>query len=198
MKIFKHLTLLTLCSSLLLAAPSKKKEAEYNSVVNMGQHSSQLLIQTLGKNMKKRIKDGGTLEALDFCANEAYTLTESVNKKLPNGVRVKRISSKYRSPANKPSTDELAVLASFEQMKKADILLPKYLIQKVDLHVFKYYKPLVIKKKTCLKCHGTNKDIKDIEVKQEIAKRYPLDNARGYKMNDLRGAVVVEIDKRVR
>jgi hypothetical protein len=151
-----------------------------------------MLLKTLGKNMKKRLTDGGVMKALDFCSNEAFTLTENVNQKLPKGVRVKRISSKFRSPANKASEKELAVLESFEKMQELNIILPKQLVEKVDSHTYKYYKPLVIKKKACLLCHG---DVKDIDLKREIASRYPIDKAMGYKMGDLRGAIVVTIDR---
>lgn len=192
MNILKTLTLISLSASLLLAAPMSKKDTRLQSVKQMGKKSSQLLIKTLGKNMKKNMQNGGVMNALDFCANEAYSLTEKVNQQLPNGVRVKRVSSKYRSPANKPTADELAVLETFANMQKNNIILPKQLIQQVDSHTYKYYKPLIINKKVCLKCHGV---IKDIELKREIANRYPLDSAMGYKMGDLRGAVIVTIKK---
>ncbi len=192
MKTLYFFSLLSLCASLLLAAPSKK-ETELNKVIKMGQHSSKLLLTTLGKQMKKHMKDAGPMKALDFCSSKAYDLTESVNKKLPVGVRVKRISTKYRNPINKPSQEELAVLESFEKMKEANVILPKQLVQETQNHLYKYYKPLVIEKKVCLKCHG---DKIDIELKKEIAKRYPLDKARNYKLHDLRGAIVVEIDRR--
>ena len=190
--ILKLTTIVALSSSLLLAAPSQKRDAELKSVVKIGDRGSKMLLQTLGKNMKKRLADGGVMSALDFCSNEAFTLTENVNKKLPNGVRVKRISAKYRSPANKASTKELAILASFEKMKEMNIILPKHLIEKVDNHTYKYYKPLFIKKQICLECHG---DIKNIDIKRAIASRYPLDKALGYKMGDLRGAIIVTVDK---
>jgi hypothetical protein len=192
MNILKFTTIVALSSSLLIAAPSQKKDVELKSVVKMGDRGSKMLLKTLGKNMKTRLANGGVMKALDFCSNEAFTLTQKVNKKLPKGVRVKRISTKYRSPANKASEKELAILASFEKMKELNIVLPKHLIEKVDSHTYKYYKPLVIKKQVCLECHG---DIKNIDIKREIASRYPLDNAVGYKMGDLRGAIVVTIDK---
>jgi len=192
MKILKTITLLSISASLLLSAPMSKKNAELKSVKQQGQKSSMLLLKTLGKNMKMNMKSGGVMKALDFCSNEAYALTEKVNKQLPNGVKVKRISSKYRSPANKPTEDELAVLKSFEYMKENNIILPKQLIQKVDTHTYKYYKPLVINKRVCLKCHGV---IKNIELKRQITSRYPLDKAMGYKMGDLRGAIVTTIKK---
>ncbi|MDQ7043133.1 MAG: DUF3365 domain-containing protein [Sulfurimonas sp.] len=194
MKTLDFIFLLGLSSSLLSASPSDK-ETPLKEIREIGEKSSTQLLKTLGKNMKQHMKSGGALEALDFCTNQAYTLTESVNAKLPKGVSVKRISAKYRNPTNQPSADELAVLEIFENMKKANIVLPKALVQKRQDHLYKYYKPLVIEKKVCLKCHGHNINA---EVKKEIVNRYPQDSAINYKLHDLRGAIVVEIDKRVK
>ena len=195
MNILKHITYISLCASLLAATPVNKKEANLANlayVVEQGQKGSGLLLKTLGKNMKKKMEKGGVMKALDFCSNEAYTLTEKVNKQLPNGVRVQRISAKYRSPANKPSEKELAILKTFQTMKDLNIIEPKYVVEQIDKHTYKYYKPLIINKRVCLKCHGV---IKDIDLRREIAGKYPLDNALGYKMGDLRGAVVVTVKK---
>jgi len=193
MNILKQIVYISLSASILLGAPnSKKQDAELESVIKTGNKSSKILLKTLGKNMKHHMQKGGVFKALDFCSNEAYTLTEEVNQKLPNGVRVKRISRKFRSPVNAPKGNEAAILKSFEDMKNLNVILPKYVIEQVDAHTYKYYKPLVINKKVCLKCHGV---LKDIELKRAIAQRYPLDSAMKYKMGDLRGAVVVTIKK---
>ncbi len=192
MNIFKSITIVSLATSLLLAAPHNKKDENLQQVVQTGKKSSQLLLKTLGKNMKKNMKAGGVMKALDFCSQEAYNLTEKVNKKLPKGVHVKRISMKFRNPANQPAADETVVLQALQKLKSADVILPKQIVQKVDGNTYKYYKPLLITKKVCLKCHG---DIKDVELRRAIAERYPIDKATHYKMGDLRGAIVVTIKK---
>jgi hypothetical protein len=43
----------------------------------------------------------------------------------------------------------------------------------------------------CLSCHGDLNTISP-EVKEVLKKEYPQDRATGYKINDLRGAVVAE------
>jgi len=192
LSILKSFAFVSISVSILLAAPAQKQDKELKEVVQMGQKSSKLLLQTLGKNMKAHMKKGGPLNALNFCSNEAYSLTESVNKKLPQGVHVKRVSLKYRSPANQPQADEAKVLKAMESLKGANVVLPKHFVEKVGDKVYKFYKPLVINKGVCLKCHG---DVKDTELKRAIAQRYPVDKAIGYKMGDLRGAIVVTIDK---
>ena len=190
MNILQSIALVSLTGSLLIAAPQSKKELQMDEVVKLGKKGSSLLVQTLGKNMKQHMKKGGEMDALNFCSNEAYDITQNVNKKLPSGVNVKRVSAKYRSPANAPQENELAVLESFEKLQKLGVILPEYMIEKIDNKTFKYYKPLTINNKVCLKCHGV---LKDIDMKRAIAERYPLDKALGYEMNDLRGAVVVTI-----
>jgi hypothetical protein len=190
--LFKSLIVLSSTATLLLASPGQKQNQELQSIVQTGKKSSKMLLQTLGKNMKAHMKKGGPMDALNFCSNEAYSLTESVNKKLPNGVRVKRVSLKYRSPANQPTEDEAKVLQAMENLKEANVILPKHFVEKVNATTYKFYKPLLINKGVCLKCHG---DIKNTDLKRAIAKRYPVDKATGYKMGDLRGAIVVTIEK---
>ncbi|MEN4052398.1 MULTISPECIES: DUF3365 domain-containing protein [Sulfurimonas] len=193
MKLIKSIALVSLTASLLIAqGQGKKKDEALQSVVNTGKQSSKLLLKTLGSNMKKNMKAGGPMKALDFCSQEAYNLTEKVNKELPKGVTVKRISMKYRNPANKPEADEAAVLEALAKLKNANVILPKQVVQKVSADTYKYYKPLVINKKVCLKCHG---DIQNVALKRAIEERYPMDKATHYKMGDLRGAVVVTIKK---
>ena len=198
MKILKTLLIVGLGASLLIAAPNGKKEnhgkkdKELKEIMKIGKKSSRVLMQTLGKNMKKRMKAGGAVEALDFCSKEAYNLTQKVNNGLKKGVTVKRISMHFRNPANEPKGNEAKVLEALEKLKDANIILPKMVVEKVDANTYKYYKPLVIKKKLCLKCHG---DVKNNTLKEAITKKYPADKATGYKMGDLRGAVVVTIKK---
>jgi len=192
MNILQSMLLVSVSASLLLAAPQTKQDKELQGVIKTGQKSTKVLMQTLGKNMKKHMKKGGVMDALSFCSEEAYTLTQRVNKKLPKGVQAKRISANYRNPSNTPTENELIILNSLKTLQDSNVILPKYLVEKVDTHTYKYYKPLVIKKKVCLKCHG---NVKDIDLKRAINERYPLDKAMGYKMGDLRGAVVITIEK---
>jgi len=190
MNILKSVALLSLSATLLLAGA--QKDENLKDVIQTGKKSAKLLLKTLGSNMKKEMKAGGPMKALDFCSQEAYTLTEKVNKQLPEGVQVKRISSKYRNPANKPEGDEATILEALEKLQSANVVLPKQIVEKVDADTYKYYKPLVINKKVCLKCHG---NIQNAELKRAIDEHYPTDKATHYKMGDLRGAVVVTIKK---
>ena len=191
MNIVKSIALISLSSAVLLAAPLDTQDKRVKRAIELGGKSSKILLKTLKTKMKKHMADGGAMGAFNFCSDEAYSLTESVNKTLPSGITTKRISLKYRNPANAPQEDEAKILSSIETLKKSNVVLPEYFIEQVDVNKFKYYKPIVINDKACLKCHGAPS--KDIDLRRAISKRYPIDKAKDYKMDDVRGAVVVTI-----
>jgi hypothetical protein len=151
------------------------------------------LLQTLGGNLKKELKTNGALKALQFCSTNAQGLTHKINEKYEKEwISVKRISLKNRSDADKPSDDEKIILQSLENMIKVGVK-PHPVVQDKGDYV-KVYKPLMINKKVCLKCHGdVNKHPK---LAKELKMRYPHDKATGYKMGDFRGAIVVSIKKK--
>jgi len=191
MKLLLLITLL-LGSFSLMANPYQSQDESYQQVLKTGKEVSMQLLQTLGKNMKKNMKAGGPVQAFNFCATEAYPLTDGVNSQLDSGVSVKRISLKYRNPANAPQKEEVAILKALESLKANKAILPPFIVQRVSKDTYKYYKPLSIHKGICLKCHG---DISNKKVAQLIKTNYPNDLATGYKMHDLRGAIVVTIKK---
>ncbi|MBU0632376.1 DUF3365 domain-containing protein [bacterium] len=193
MKTTKIVSITLLCSSLLLAQTQKQHDEEIKSIVKDGQIATKTLLQTLQKNMKQHIKQGGITDALSFCSNEAYALTDKVNANLKKGISAKRISAKYRNPANAPLDDEMKVLDSIQTLKSEKKKVPPYILKQIDEHTYKLYTPLVINKPVCLKCHG---DIAaNPALQKEISSRYPDDKAVDYKMGDLRGAVVVTIKR---
>lgn len=184
-------------SSMLMASqgevrPVKKvEEKEIAQVVKTGKEASGLLLKTLGGNMKKHMKAGGPADALSFCATNAASLTAKVDERLGENVSVKRITLKPRNPANEAEGDERKVLEALQTLQDAGVKLPRHLVQKTKSG-YRYYKPLTISKKVCLKCHGAHLDP---ALARQIKKIYPTDKATGYRMGDLRGAVVVDIRK---
>jgi len=159
------------------------------NIIDKAEKVSQTLLKKLGAKLKHEIKTNGLLSAAKFCNKNAYILTEEVNLHQLEGTSVKRISLKARNPDNIPNKDEKEVLLSMQKLldKKQ---LPPYLFTNKDGN-YKYYKPLMIKKPVCLSCHG---DISNnTELSNFMKEHYPQDKATGYKLNDLRGAIVVNI-----
>lgn len=182
-----------LITTLLCANPYQSQNEDFKHAIEIGNKTSMILLKTLGSNLAKNMKEGGPIQAFNFCNTEAYPLTDGVNSQLDSGVSVKRISLKYRNPANAPQKGEEAVLESLENLKKSQVVLPPFVIQKVSKNQYKYYKPLLINKGVCLKCHGNLNSNKKLQ--KLVNKSYPEDKAVGYKMHDLRGAIVVTITK---
>ncbi len=181
----------TLLGTSLLANPDTMQQETYDSIVKTGNDVATTLIQTLGKNLKQHLKSDGPLGAAKFCSTQAFPLTDTVSAQYGKAIHVKRISLKERNPANAAEGSEKAVLEALQTLQNNGVVLPKYLVARVDANTAKYYKPLRINKKVCLKCHGAVS--KNAKLATFIKSRYPNDKAIGYTMGDLRGAIVVTI-----
>ncbi len=191
MKVMTTISLTLLSATLLLANPYQNKEENRAEILKIGNEVSVDLLKTLGKNLKGHMQKGGPIDAAQFCSTSALSITDDISNKYGKEITVKRISLKYRSPVNKPSASEQVVLDSLESLNANGVELPKFLLQENGATI-KYYKPLSINKGVCLKCHGT---VNNPKLKKYLSDTYPEDKAMGYKMGDLRGAVVVEIKR---
>lgn len=191
MKFITSMSLTLLSATLLLANPYQSKEENKAEVLKIGHEVSVDLLKTLGKNLKSHMKAGGPIDAAQFCSTQALSITDGISNKYGKEITVKRISLKYRSPVNKPSTQEAKVLSALQSLSDNSVELPAYLLQREGDSI-KYYKPLSINKGVCLKCHG---DVGNPKLKKYLSETYPKDRALGYSMGDLRGAVVVEIKR---
>lgn len=189
----KHLLTALLISTALLANPYESKQDEIDEVTAIGKKASSDLLKKLGSNLKKHLKAGGPMEAFDFCSNNAYALTQEVDEAFGKDVSVKRVSIKYRNPANEPLEDEEPILRALHLMNQNGVIPPREIVQDKGNGVYKYYKPLFINKEACLHCHG--EVYKNKPLAAEIRNIYPSDRATGFKMNDMRGAIVVEVHK---
>ena len=186
----KKTLLLLALSAIILSA---NEEMILKEVAQTGAEVSKKVLMTLSSQLKSHLKKDGLVDAAKFCSLSAYDLTNEIDNSYGNGVHVKRISRKYRNMANAPREDEAEILKSIEDLHNQEVILPPYIIEKVNKNTYRYYKPLIITKGVCLKCHGDIKKGKAITT--FIDETYPHDKAKGYKMNDFRGAVVVSITK---
>jgi hypothetical protein len=189
----KKIILTTLAAASMIANPYESQKEEIASVIETGKKASSLLLKKLGGNLKSHMKTEGPLGAAKFCMTNAYPLTDTVDTELGKDVSIKRISLKYRNPANRPGEKEEKILRSLETLEQQGVILPEYLVERADADTYKFYKPLRINKQVCLKCHGHIADNK--KLSGFLKENYPEDKATGYKMGDLRGAVVVTVKK---
>jgi len=187
-KTISSLVATIILGSLTLSANTTKEikiEAK-TAIMKMG--------KTLKMNMKKSMKKGGVIGAFNFCTLSASQIEFDINKTYKDGVSVKRVTLKPRNPNNMASSDEKAVLNTFEKLQKEGKALPKMIVKEISKNHYKVYKPMVMGA-VCLKCHGNLKTMNK-EVVSLIKKYYPNDKAIDYKKGDFRGAFVADIIKK--
>ena len=186
----KKITLLL--STLLLTQTLSAQSSTVNNTLPVAKKVTQKLLSTLQKNLKMHMKKGGPLAAAKFCNLKAMILTQDVDKTFGDDIHVKRISFKTRNPTNTPTDSEREILEKLQTLH-ATKSLPKFFIDQ-NSDSLKFYKPLIINKPVCLKCHGNIH--KNSNLGQFLQEYYPQDKAINYKMHNFRGAVVVEIKNR--
>jgi cytochrome c551/c552 len=161
------------------------------SYVALGKKFALSTKSVLGKNLKGAIKNKGTENAVSFCNESAYSLTDSMAVQLHAGV--KRVSDQARNPINQANATELAYIQEGKK-RMAEGKKVKPLVQEIEGKMIGYYP--ITTNKMCLQCHGTpNTQIKP-ETLAKIQLLYPSDAAKGYDTNQLRGIWVIEMDKK--
>ena len=173
---------LMVSSSLLLAGSLSEEEA-----IQKGSAISANLVQKLSVELKGHMQSSGPLGALNFCSQNALSLTDQVAKE--SNATIKRVSLNNRNPINSTNADEQALLRKWEKLQYSQQPLPAYEIQNKPNGNYSFYKPIVLNNEVCLKCHG--EIASDSPLSKEIKTLYPEDKAVGYKMGDLRGMIVV-------
>ncbi len=143
----------------------------------------------LKAELTRAMQAGGPVAAIGVCKTEAMPITDRIATE--RGLKLGRVSLRYRNPANAPSEWQTAVLEDFERRKlagedPAGISWAEF----ADVggqQEFRMMKAIPTGG-LCLTCHGT--EIAP-EVREVLARLYPEDLATGFQEGDLRGAFVV-------
>lgn len=155
---------------------------------------AQAAIDTLQQRLLKRLlheyQQGGAERGVRVCAEVAQVLTEQVGAE--QGVHIRRVSRKYRNPKNAPDQWEESVLRQWEeQLRRGE---PIEEVAHWDgsgkERTYRLMRPIRIAMPLCLECHGQHVQPSVLRL---LRQKYPRDNARGYKLGDLRGAFSVRI-----
>ena len=151
------------------------------------------LIQQLGGALKKELAASGPEGAIAVCRDLAPALAGELSRK--SGSRVARVSLKTRNPLlGSPDPWEQKVLAEFDRRstagEKVDSLEYSETTDEPQGRYFRYMKALQVQP-LCLSCHGGAENIPD-QVKARLADEYPHDQAIGYVIGQVRGAVTIK------
>jgi hypothetical protein len=178
------ITLLSLI--LLISCHSDKKSDVVEKIDTLymvkGNAIAKISFETISGELQKALANGGIENALKYCNERAYPITDSLS--LANQVSIKRVSTKNRNPRNKADKMEEFLMKGFGiDLSEGNELTPK-LVAKDDSVIF--YKP-IITQSLCLNCHG--EPGKEITFRNDsiIQSLYPRDKAVGYRENQLRG-----------
>ena len=154
------------------------------------------IIEETRELMQVEVRARGPAGALQQCSQIALGLAKQHEKE---GWRVRRVSVKYRNPADAPDAYEARALDEFAALKakgelQVDTERAEVVTEEGRQHL-RYMKPIVMGSPVCLSCHGGPEEIPP-DVKAELQRLYPDDKATGYRVADLRGAVSVKIPLR--
>lgn len=141
--------------------------------------------------LTQQLARGGPAAAIAVCADSAQIRTSRYQRA---GLAVRRVGTRVRNPANAPDSLEAAVLAAFQ----ADLAAGRLPADTTVLETLagghtrlRYLRPVRLQE-PCLTCHGPATAIPD-SVRAILTQRYPEDQATGYAVGELRGAVSVQV-----
>ena len=104
---------------------------------------------------------------------------------------IARTALRYRNPLNAPDDCDRKVLEAWEALQARGEKLPDHELISTDDEVVRFYKPIMLLP-VCINCHGSDEQLIP-ELKTELDELYPGDQARDFRVGDLRGAFRVEL-----
>lgn len=149
--------------------------------------------KNLAGKLLAQIDKGGPASAIGVCATIAPEVASELSRQ--SGWRVTRVSLKVRNPVlGTPDAWEQQVLREFDERaargEKPESLEHTETVTEPQGRVFRYMKALPVQE-TCLTCHG-DADKQSPELKARLATYYPKDQATGYQVGQIRGALTVK------
>lgn len=189
-------TLVAIAVALLMGCASEPKETAAPPVdpnVAQARGITKNFADSLRAELTAGLQAGGPTNAIAVCKDKAPAIAKAEQQKA-GWQKVGRTSHKLRNPSNKPDDWELAVLKKFDERRAAGEDPAKIEYSEVvaagGKKTFRYMKAIPTQE-VCLACHGENIDK---ATAAKLAKLYPKDKARGFKVGDLRGAFTMSKD----
>lgn len=166
------------------------EEAPPPEALGTARETADELGRELVSTLFRELEAGNPAEAIEICAVKAQEITATYAEA---GVDIRRVSRRFRNPLNEPDAYEYRKLKEFESLHNRG-LLPVETAEVVEVdgvRTLRYMKPIVLKQ-PCVMCHGQLAEI-DEPVLDKIHAKYPADRAIGFEVDDLRGAISVQV-----
>ncbi len=151
------------------------------------------LVSRLGQTLKNAIANDGLVAAVSVCKEVAPAIAAELSA--THQASVKRVGTRARNPATGvPNGWQKEALTQFEQrLAKGDKPAELEYWQVADKgngqRELRYAKAILVQP-MCVSCHGAREDI-PAPLAEKLRLEYPQDEATGYSVGKLRGAVVV-------
>jgi len=166
--------------------------AEKKAAVDDAKKITKAFGGALKSKLKAAMKEGGAINALHICNNEATPIAEKAAKE--SNALVSRVSLKNRNTNNIPNDWQRTVLEDFDARAAKGESVKKMAFAKIvdndGKKQLRFMKALPTGG-LCLACHGANIDA---DVQAKLTELYPADKAVGYEKGQVRGAVVIVKD----
>jgi len=172
-------TLLFTCGTKETTQTTEKIDTTY---VIQGNAIAKISFETISEELKEALQNGGIEQALKYCNEKAYPITDSLSA--ANQVSIRRVSNKNRNPRNKADKLEEFLIKGFGNDLNVEKELTPRLVLKDDSVIF--YKAIIIQPQ-CLTCHGQPERELSFQTDSLIRTLYPKDKAIGYQVNQVRG-----------
>lgn len=179
-----------LLSLLIVSTPGMA--VENDGYLEESRKIAQEFMQRLGGSLKSQLESGGVGSAISVCKHVAPALAAEVSK---DGLVVTRVSLKARNKIlGTPDAWERGNLEKFDREQREGNITANpeatEVIEEGDGRWFRYMKAIPTQP-MCQQCHGEASEI-PADVKAVLAKEYPEDQATGYQVGDIRGAISIK------
>ncbi len=151
------------------------------------------LVNQLGQKLKGAMANEGAVAAVSVCKEAAPAIAKNLSTR--HAAQVTRVGTRVRNPAmGVPNGWQKEALAEFEARlnkgdKPGDLEYWKVIDNNDGKRELRYAKAIVTQP-LCVTCHGKPEDI-PAPLLEKIRAEYPDDQATGYSVGKLRGAVVI-------
>ena len=151
------------------------------------------LLGQLGQKLKAAMSTDGPVAAVSVCKESAPAIARQLS--IANDAKVTRVGTRVRNQnMGTPNAWQKKALTQFEARlaqgeKAADIEYWQVADNGHGKSELRYAKAIAVQPQ-CLSCHGSAQDIA-APLAEKLRIEYPNDQATGYSVGQLRGAVVV-------
>ena len=167
---------------------SEASEAAVAAALERARAAADELGGRLSTELASRLGSGTPAAAIDVCAEIAPAATAELSRE---GLEIRRTSRRHRNPGNLPDAWERAGLEGFAAaVARGERPAERHEVR-AEGGELRYLRPILVGE-ACLVCHGAE-DRLDLEVRRQLAERYPHDLATGFSPGDLRGAFSVRV-----